>query len=628
MGIRHFDVMDLGKASLIKPEQLGYKDSLEIIKDESYKIQKSFVKIGWYLKHIRDHALYAEGGYANIWECAADQLGYSQSTASRFINICEKFSKNHNSPELDEKYAGFDKSQMIEMLPMEPEQLDRVSPDMTVKQIRDIKVENKEPEKKNDQEADDNIPGQTSLEKDFPEYMPKQGTEELKEDISDVYATSHKEDNDADPDAEEIIDGEYREIEEVEEENNVVPQSAKDGTHDESWFVEQYVRIMSNEAAELFEICRKERNNSDRAKAIQKHIAPYGCYSTHCSEYSFAFHGFAAGIDFWIGSEKIHLKYGRFAVELMKLLEKEVATSQPEEKGQQEEKLSPYGLPKTVYPEGSLVTTVGCGHKHSCFSCSQDCAIRQEDRYCNGAPLGNPFPCTTMHVLEDIRFEIGGQCQFINLDMAEHTAGSNEPDPCCKNCAILECDYRCRRALEMQASDKDAAEDELSKVRRLLEEKKQDLEEWMKVAKVEEVPKNIVFEKKTIVGALASMVYELENTEPEVEEIIQPELPVLKNNDQRKEWLADYNSWGLWYRDENIDVNYYKYDFSDGSRLVVAEYPQRHTYYSSEYKDEYYYHLLEKNKKGYKKPYDEQFRQQTDSETYLVEFLKDLQKKG
>lgn len=180
----------------------------------------------------------------------------------------------------------------------------------------------------------------------------------------------------------------------------------------------------------------------------------------------------------------------------------------------------------------------------------------------------------------------------------------------------------------MQASDKDAAEDELSKVRRLLEEKKQDLEEWMKVAKVEEVPKNIVFEKKTIVGALASMVYELENTEPEVEEIIQPELPVLKNNDQRKEWLADYKSWGLWYRDENIDVNYYKYDFSDGSRLVVAEYPQRHTYYSSEYKDEYYYHLLEKNKKGYKKPYDEQFRQQTDSETYLVEFLKDLQKKG
>ena len=123
MAVKKFDVMNLGKAGLLNPEQVGYKDSIEIIKDESLRVQKSFVRIGWYLKHIRDNELFKEDGYASIWECAADQLGYSQSTASRFINICEKFSKNHNSPELDIKYAGFDKSQMIEMLPMEPEQL-------------------------------------------------------------------------------------------------------------------------------------------------------------------------------------------------------------------------------------------------------------------------------------------------------------------------------------------------------------------------------------------------------------------------------------------------------------------------------------------------------------------------
>lgn len=607
----------------ISIQELEYEDLNKEIKRTMRRSARDVVQIGFMLRQMAEKKIWA-AAYDCFDEYLVQELHLDYSMATRFMNINRKYSESGSSMEIAKKYEGYSQGLLIEMLNMPQELEEKVSPDMTVKQVREIKRQAKA-----EREADDNIPGQTSLEKDFPEYMPRQETGELKEDISDLYATSHKEDNDADPDAEEIIDGEYREIEEVEEENNVVPQSAKDGTHDESWFVEQYVRIMSNEAAELFEICRKERNNSDRAKAIQKHIAPYGCHSTSCSEYSFAFHGFAAGIDFWIGNEKMHLKYGRFAVELMKLLEKEVATSQSEEKGQQEEKLSPYGLPKTVYPEGSLLTTVGCGHKHSCFSCSRDCTIRQEDRYCNGAPLGNPFPCTTMHVLEDIRSEIGGQCQFINLDMAEHTAGSNEPDPCCKNCAILECDYRCRRALEMQASDKDAAEDELSMVRRLLEKKKQDLEEWMKVAKVEEVPKNIVFEKKTIVGALASMVYDLENTEPEVEEIIQPELPVLKNNDQRKEWLAAYKSWGLWYRDENIDVNYYKYDFSDESRLVVAEYPQRHSYYSSsEYKDEHYYHLLEKDKKGYGEPYDEQFRQQADCETYLVEFLKNLQKKS
>lgn len=198
MSVKQFDVMNLGKAGLIDPEQMGYKDSLEIIKDESFRIQKSFVKIGWYLKHIRDNELYKEDGYTNIYECAADQLGYSQSTASRFINICEKFSKNHNSPEIDTKYAGFDKSQMIEMLPMEPELLEKVTPDMTVKQIRDIKSSKKTKEDTSmnldEDDEDDNIPGQTSIEADFPEYMPEDRSLKQEEESN------------------KIIDGEYQEI--------------------------------------------------------------------------------------------------------------------------------------------------------------------------------------------------------------------------------------------------------------------------------------------------------------------------------------------------------------------------------------------------------------------------------
>mgnify|MGYP007123081560 CR=1 FL=1 len=335
MGVKTFDVMNLGRVGLLDPEQMGYKDSIDIIKDESVKIQKSFVKIGWYLKHIRDNELYKEEGYTNIWECAADQLGYSQSTASRFINICEKFSKDHNSPELDEKYVGFDKSQMIEMLPLKEEQLEKITPDMTVKQIRDIKTEkqitkdadvydeniqNRKTEKasvtetfeESDEEETENIPGQTSIEEDFPEYLP------------DSYATSHDE------------------------------------------------------------------------------------------------------------------------------------TFSPEE---------------------------------------------NDDEF-----------------------------------------------------------YLDRSGKET----------------------------------------------------------------PEIQP--QPELMFFKNNEQRKEWLSNYKDWGLWYRDEHIDVNYYKYDFEDGSRLVVAEYPERFCYWNGEKQDECYYHLLEKNKKGYKTVYDEVYRHREDSETYLVDFLKKLQK--
>ena len=327
MGVK-FDVMNLGKAKLFDPQEMGYRDSLEIIMDESVKIQKSFVKIGWYLKHIRDNELYLEDGYADINECAAAQLGYSQSSVSRFINICEKFSKDHNSPELDEKYSGFDKSQMIEMLPLEPEQIEKVTPDMTVKEIREIKKKDsktKSSEKLEKVEESD-LPGQTSIEEGFPEYLPdpiEPDTSDLREEETE-YATSHK--------------------------------------------------VEDQESAEL---------------------------------------------------------------------EEEV---------------------------------------------------------------------------------------------------------------VIDSTYR------------------------------------------------------------------------EIQE--QPDLPALKNNDQRKEWMANYKAWGLWYRDENIDVNYYKYDFPDGSRLVVTEYPQRFSYWNNERNDEYYYHLLEKNKKGYKHTYDEAYRHREDNMTYLVEFLKNLQKRS
>lgn len=113
------------------------------------------------------------------------------------------------------------------------------------------------------------------------------------------------------------------------------------------------------------------------------------------------------------------------------------------------------------------------------------------------------------------------------------------------------------------------------------------------------------------------------------EQIVQPELPAMKNNDQRKEWLKNYREWGLWYRDEHIDVNYYKYDFSDGSRLIVEEYPQRERYWTKDKSSEYFFHLLEKKRQKYdhKSTYDVQYMHAPDSETYLVDFLKKLQKK-
>lgn len=108
----------------------------------------------------------------------------------------------------------------------------------------------------------------------------------------------------------------------------------------------------------------------------------------------------------------------------------------------------------------------------------------------------------------------------------------------------------------------------------------------------------------------------------EQEEPPETELPVLRTNSQRKEWLNHYKAWGMWYRDENIDVNYYKYDFPDGSRLVVAEYPQRFNFCKKP-QDEHYFHLIEKKKEGVF--CDGSYRNHADKEADLMEFLKKQQ---
>lgn len=124
---------------------------------------------------------------------------------------------------------------------------------------------------------------------------------------------------------------------------------------------------------------------------------------------------------------------------------------------EESQEVSAYGLPKTEYPEGSLLTTEGCGHKHDCFICAQDCSMRRRARFCCEAPCGNLFDCITMNVLESLKNDIGNECRFINLDLAEHRA-SGEPDSCCKKCQINNCGYRCRRAVEVLPELKDAEE--------------------------------------------------------------------------------------------------------------------------------------------------------------------------
>ena len=504
---------------------------------------QSAISIGYWLMYVRDRELFREGGYSNINEYAADQFGFHRSNTKRHIERCIRFSKGGCSPILDDRYKDFGKSQLQEMLDLDDEQLEQVTPDMTVQQIRAMKKPKEIPYVE--------LPGQISIA-GFLGIEP----------------------------------GDF----------SAVPMTGSDG-------ITSAIPAAPNYEVSVEDLLPEPDPLPDPLPA------------------------------------------------------ESVATSQREKRPSPQ--LSAYGTPKREYPADSLIATAGCEGGHTCDSCSMECEIRQEDRWCVEAPCGNPFPCE-IRDLDEIRELVRDTCEFVNHDLAYHRTGDGEPSPCCKHCKNP-CEYICGRAMraldqELPAAKvqqneetccKNGSEEEpeeamtsqpeeateptdVNLLRGMLEREKGYLEEMIEVDKVEPLPSEMIRKKKILVAALAGMLCDLEQPEPEEPE--QPELPVMKNNDQRKAWLRDYQSWGLWYTDDHIGARYYKYDFENGARLIAEEYIQHNEFTGQNYESSFL-HLVggpqpEPHPSGAYGRWQrhETYSRYPDSETELVEFLKALQR--
>lgn len=263
-----------------------------------------------------------------------------------------------------------------------------------------------------------------------------------------------------------------------------------------------------------------------------------------------------------------------------------VAMSQLAETEENQSKKSAYGTFENIYPEDSLISEGGCTGGHYCFNCSMDCDIRQVNCYCREAPLGDPFDCTTVHVIKSLRLDIGDKCQFVNHDLAYHRLGDKSPDPCCKSCENTDCGYRCNRSVQHNY------------------EKKQE----------EDVAETV-----------------------EYQEVTQPELPVLKNNDQRKEFIDSYKNWPVWIDQQLTGEKYYRYNLTDRVAIVVKV-NRKHALQGCketndyEYAAEQYYLIGIKtswSQKGTKIVEDETrtFYECSTNKSALVDYLKEFQKK-
>ena len=136
--------------------------SIKKIRTEIERGVKASHKIAVELNNIKTNELYTDIGYDDFSAFAEQYFGISKSQASRLTAVAETFLR----PEFDGKYEKYSNSQLVEMLKANASQLARISPDMTVRAIRDlIKADNlleEQPINKPSENNDKNEPSDNS----------------------------------------------------------------------------------------------------------------------------------------------------------------------------------------------------------------------------------------------------------------------------------------------------------------------------------------------------------------------------------------------------------------------------------------------------------------------------------
>lgn len=148
----------------------------EKIKKAMYDAARQFVYIGFLLWEVQEYGYYKEHGYQSVYEYAEAELGFKKSSTKNFIAINYEFGCKDNRPygiahqrtiSLQPKYRQFKYSQLCEMLAMSPAKRETITPDMTIKKIREIKKQ-QEPDLPADMETipitmpENKLTGQTS----------------------------------------------------------------------------------------------------------------------------------------------------------------------------------------------------------------------------------------------------------------------------------------------------------------------------------------------------------------------------------------------------------------------------------------------------------------------------------
>lgn len=634
-------------------------------------IVKNFVKTGWHLSRIDRSGAYKLKGYHSVTEYARETFGMAPDGVSRFIHVYEKYSIQGDTPELREEYRDFNFSQLTEMLQLPEDDHAMIRPETKREDIRDLKKFNKQSE-----HNPDNLLNWQQDPDDIIREAVKEFFKARKKDLNEIYdqygAGPYPEE-----DIKKMARFLYHEKKKKFQTNRVFVMlypdqvfiKSSDGElHDIIWpeFFQTMGSIFDGSAA------GKDTWENYFNPETEEQIPGQDNIMNHPEYLPGKLHGRKFEHCIYLPEEDC-ISEDCGSCEKKKLLDKQETKEQksakelkkpdPEEKeyldaaarhliksyhtwmkedfsnrvlqvGKSPEELKrKLGNDRTRW----FATDKGVAHINMFDDYIQ--LWDEDSRYMGdydwfylAAAIQRMWNVVALESLEEKRKrELEEQREEPEIEIAPAQTETTPEEVA--DAKDIKTENLSLENLSIQINT-DVWPGDLSDIpipselfiREYLEEEEKMLRDYLKC---DGLPERTILRQQLKVAGLRiihNLVKDVLETE---EEITQPELPRLKNNEERKEWLENYQDWGLWYRDERIDINYYKYDFKDGSRLVAAEYPKREGYWNQEPRDEHFFHFLKKNKKKYAsldETYDEKFRNETDSITSLVEFLKEVQR--
>ncbi len=128
----------IGNLTLDNATQI-IKQNIAAIKKELGNARRNYVSVGFHLRCIDENKLYEEAGYKSAVDYAVKELEMSKSSYYLSIQINKGCSVGGFSPVVEEKFMEFSESKLKELISLPEEKQEQVTPEMTVKQIREMK---------------------------------------------------------------------------------------------------------------------------------------------------------------------------------------------------------------------------------------------------------------------------------------------------------------------------------------------------------------------------------------------------------------------------------------------------------------------------------------------------------